>query len=160
MILFLDTEFTDISPDMELLSVALVSADGAFEFYGERNDVPPAQCSHFVRSAVLPQLTAPPPVSGDRSNLRPRLFAFIEGLPEKSRLACDSVFDMDLFIDLGGLPWPQRLDTHRLVLNVWMSAPAFVTAQHGYHAAGHPYHHALHDARGLRAGYLALNQAL
>jgi hypothetical protein len=158
MILFLDTEFTDLSPEMELLSLALVSVDGDYEFYGERNDVPAAQCSHFVRSAVLPQLTAPPPISGDRAHLQARLRAFVESLREVARLACDSNFDMELFVDLIGLPWPEQLNPMRLQMERtrWFYDQDFVLARSRYHTAGHPCHHALHDAHGLRAGYLGV----
>ncbi len=155
MILFLDTEFTDISPEMVLLSVAMVSADGRHEFYGERNDVPLRICSRFVREAVLPLMTAQPPISGDFANLRTRLRAFIEGLPEQGQLACDSFYDIDLLTWVIGEPWPKKLAPNRLDLNQWTSIPVFANAQALYHESGHPYHHALNDVHGLRAGYLA-----
>jgi hypothetical protein len=155
VILILDTEFTDLTPDKELLSLALTSADGGLEFYGERNDVPVEHCSQFVRSEVLPLMTAQPPVAGDFLHLRARLLAFINELPEKGTLACDSYIDFDLFNWVVGRPWPQRLNGNRLNLAELTSLPVFLEAQARYHEEGHPYHHALNDVRGLRAGYQA-----
>lgn len=155
MILILDCEFSDISPEMELLSLALISLDGEHEFYGERTDVPREHCSTFVRHAVLPQMNAAPPVSGDIQNLRARLRAFVEALPDTATLACDSFYDIELFSWAIGKPWPKKLDGNRLNLAKYTSIPAFSQAQHRFHAAGHSYHHALNDVRALRAGMLA-----
>jgi len=159
MILIMDTEFSDISPEMELLSLALVSLDGQFEFYGERTDVPREHCSDFVRHAVLPQLKAGPPVAGDIHNLRARLRAFVEALPDKATLACDSFYDIELFSWAIGKPWPKQLDGKRLNLAKYTSIPAFSQAQHRYHSMGHAYHHALNDVRALRAGMLAWQES-
>jgi len=54
MLLFVDTEFADVHA-RELVSLALVSADGAFEFYAERDPLP-ASPTDFVRSVVYPRL--------------------------------------------------------------------------------------------------------
>jgi hypothetical protein len=54
MHLFVDTEFADVHA-RELVSLALVSADGAFEFYAERDPLP-ASPTDFVRSVVYPRL--------------------------------------------------------------------------------------------------------
>lgn len=54
--LYLDTEFTSLSIDRELISLALVSADGA-EFYVELLDGwSEDACSDFTQETVLPQL--------------------------------------------------------------------------------------------------------
>lgn len=54
--LYLDTEFTSLSIDRELISLALVSADGA-EFYVELLDGwSEDTCSEFTQETVLPQL--------------------------------------------------------------------------------------------------------
>lgn len=156
MILVLDTEFTDISPDMELLSLALVSMDGAHEFYGERTDVPAERCSRFVREAVLPQMTAQAPISGDIDNLRTRLRAFVDGLPDVARVACDSFYDIEMLSWALGSPWPEKLDSSHLRLGKYLASPTFSESQHRYHSRC-SYHHALNDARGLREGLLAWN---
>jgi hypothetical protein len=54
MILFIDTEFADEGAS-DLVSIALVSDCGRFEFYAERNPLP-ARATHFVRSVVYPLL--------------------------------------------------------------------------------------------------------
>ncbi|WJN59668.1 3'-5' exoribonuclease [Pseudomonas sp. SO81] len=54
--LFLDTEFTNLTADYRLISLALVDTAGA-EFYVELNDGwSLADCSTFVHEIVLPQL--------------------------------------------------------------------------------------------------------
>lgn len=160
MMLILDTEFTDLAPDMELLSLALTSVDGRYEFYGERNDVPAAHCSGFVREAVLPLMTAQPPEAGDFLNLRARLRDFVESMPETATLACDSWWDFDLLCWVVGEPWPERLTPKRFDLGRLTGIPVFADAQACYHELGHPYHHALNDVRGLRAGYRAWLESL
>jgi hypothetical protein len=54
--LFLDTEFTNLTADYRLISLALVDPGNA-EFYVELSDGwSPADCSSFVHEIVLPQL--------------------------------------------------------------------------------------------------------
>lgn len=56
--LYLDTEFTSLSLDRRLISLALVEADGV-EFYIELEEGwSLADCSPFVVETVLPQLDA------------------------------------------------------------------------------------------------------
>lgn len=54
MILFIDTEFADVAAS-KLVSIALVSDCGRFEFYAERDPLP-AGATHFVRTVVYPLL--------------------------------------------------------------------------------------------------------
>jgi hypothetical protein len=160
MLLFLDTEFTTfLDPEMELLSIGLVSEDGQHQFYGERSDVPEERCSDFVREAVLPLMERKPPVACDWATLRDRLRAFIDQLPELATVACDSWFDFDLMRWLLGETWPERLGPTRLDLGPWTMTGVFAEGQAAFHESGFPYHHALNDARGLRAGYLAWREA-
>ncbi|MHC5350489.1 hypothetical protein [Metapseudomonas furukawaii] len=54
--LYLDTEFTSLTLDRSLISLALVACDGA-EFYVELLDGwSESSCSDFTRTTVLPQL--------------------------------------------------------------------------------------------------------
>jgi hypothetical protein len=56
MRLFLDTEFTSLTPEYKLISIALVDEDENF-FYAELNDTYKLEdCSDFVKSYVLPFL--------------------------------------------------------------------------------------------------------
>lgn len=56
MLLFVDTEFADTTAS-ELVSIALVSECGQFEFYAERYPLP-ASPSDFVRAVVYPLLSS------------------------------------------------------------------------------------------------------
>jgi hypothetical protein len=56
MLLFLDTEFTDLIPGNKLISIALVDEHEDF-FYAELTDTYElADCSDFVKSFILPFL--------------------------------------------------------------------------------------------------------
>ena len=56
MRLFLDTEFTSLTPEYRLISIALVDEDENF-FYAELTDTYKLEdCSDFVKSFVLPFL--------------------------------------------------------------------------------------------------------
>jgi hypothetical protein len=52
MMLFIDTEFAEQTA-RELVSIAMVSQDGRFEFYAERDPLPVTP-SDFVRTVVYP----------------------------------------------------------------------------------------------------------
>ncbi len=58
MKLFLDSEFTSLTQDAELISVALVS-DTDEIFYGEIDDYNKQKCSFFVKETVVPELLLP-----------------------------------------------------------------------------------------------------
>jgi hypothetical protein len=55
MKLFLDSEFTSLTQDAELISIALVSETSEI-FYGEIDDYNKQKCSLFVKETVLPKL--------------------------------------------------------------------------------------------------------
>lgn len=61
--LFLDTEWADLA-GTELVSLALVSADGAHRFYAERDPLP-AKPTRFVEEQVYPLLDRGPAALGD-----------------------------------------------------------------------------------------------
>lgn len=58
--LFLDTEFTDLRQDCELISIGIVASIDGYEdnpcFYAESIDYSEDKCSDFVRTDVLPHL--------------------------------------------------------------------------------------------------------
>ena len=57
MLIFLDTEMTDLCADRKLISIGFVSDDGKREFYAELSDTYQlSDCSDLVREAVLPNL--------------------------------------------------------------------------------------------------------
>ncbi len=77
--IYLDTEFTQLSLDRQLISLALVDAGGA-EFYVELSDGWCADdCSEFVHEHVLPQLDLARH-GLPRHEARQALHAFLAGL--------------------------------------------------------------------------------
>lgn len=57
MLIFLDTEMTDLCADRKLISIGIVSEDGSREFYSELiGTYQSSDCSEWVRENVLPHL--------------------------------------------------------------------------------------------------------
>ena len=160
MLLFLDTEFTDFI-DIELISIGIVSEDGLHTFYAERNDFRRESASDFVRTAVMPHLGQRPRDSLCREELGHRLYGWIHGLPERVFIACDSAHDRDLLWDAMYQGRPSNLDPKVVELASLTTVVRFNEAVYRYHLeTGAPRHHALHDARALRVGWMALNQSI
>jgi hypothetical protein len=160
MLLFLDTEFTDLGPEAELLSLALVAEDGSREFYLERTDVPVYACSDFVQAEVLPHFGKYPGARCDYPEFCNRLRSWVDALPERMAVACDYSLDFQFLGWAVGQPWPRTLEPGPLMLTHWLYSPAFGLAEEAYFAQGYPRHHALHDARAIRLGFLAARSAL
>ncbi|MDH0896467.1 MULTISPECIES: hypothetical protein [unclassified Pseudomonas] len=99
--LFLDTEFTRLTPDYRLISLALVDPAGA-EFYVELNDGwSPADCSAFVHEIVLPQLE-PTRHGRSRAEAATALHAFIAGYGEVEIVSDALAWDWPLLLELLG----------------------------------------------------------
>ena len=153
MILFLDTEFTDFQqPD--LISLGLVSECGRYEFYAERNDFDLARCSDFVRSMVLPKLGQGP--SGvNRTSLATALRAWLGDVHSFDsqtpvQVLYDFDTDFDLFCQVLSDPIPPWIEGS----NVAGDVNPIRWAREGLMESPDA-HHVLHDARELRAGWLA-----
>lgn len=154
MLLFLDTEYTD-PLNIELISLGLVSEDGKHEFYCERNDFEKDFCNEFVRNTVLPHIGKIPEVQVDRAELRKRLAAWFTTLPRSVTVACDSYTDWELVLNVLEGERPCNL-TGRYDLRSLIDDSTFHRAVCGYHEQdSQPWHHALHDARAHRMGWLA-----
>ena len=106
--------------------------------------------------AVLPLLGHVPGAAMTRAGLSASLRAWLAGLPNIV-IACNSGHDRDLFCD--------AID-YETIPNVvgWLNigslpeaaAKAFNAASSQYHSqTGHPWHQALHDARGRLVGWMA-----
>lgn len=154
MLLFLDTEYTD-PLNIDLISIGMVSEDGQFELYLERNDYRVEDCNAFVRAAVLPLLDAPLSNVLSREAMVMRLRNWFASLPRQVIIACDDRTDYELLIDAMDGAMPDNLagiqDVRPLV-----DSTTFHRAACQYHSTpGQPWHHALHDARAHRAGWLA-----
>lgn len=152
MLIFLDTEYTD-SLDCDLISIGMVSEDGRHELYVERSDYHAEWCSSFVRAAVLPQLGNTDPAV-DRHQLTVKLTDWFATLPRSVTLACDSFTDWELLLDAFDGALPTNL-AGRYDLRVHADSSVFHTAVVRYHELFGPWHHALHDARAHRLGWLA-----
>ncbi|MDG9923350.1 MULTISPECIES: hypothetical protein [unclassified Pseudomonas] len=105
-ILFLDTEFTNLTADYRLISLALVDPNGA-ELYVELSDGwSPADCSEFVHQIVLPQLD-PARHGRSRAEATRELHAFLAGYAEVEIVSDALAWDWPLLLGLlgaGGLP--------------------------------------------------------
>ncbi len=156
MIVFLDTEFTDLGPKGELLSMGLVQEDGERSLYLERSDFDPATCSEFVQSVVLPLLGRQPAACCRFDEFGDRVRSWLAAVPGKVvTIGIDFEMDWDFLVDVLHPDWPENVIAKPLHLRVWLSAPGFAAAEEAYFADGYPRHHALNDAQAARAGYLA-----
>ena len=152
MLVFLDTEFTD-SLDCDLISLGMISEDGLHELYVERSDYRMEWCNSFVHAAVLPQLGS----AGQALNqhqLSHRLKAWFAVLPESVVVACDSFTDWELLLDALGHEHPVNL-IGRYDFSEAVGSVSFRHAAVRYHELEGSWHHALHDARAHRQGWLA-----
>ncbi len=153
MILFLDTEFTDFN-EPDLISLGLVSECGRHEFYAERNDFDLARCCDFVQSTVLPKLGQGQ--SGvDRANLVSALRAWLESVHSfdgqgSVLVLYDFDTDFDLFRQALLDQMPDWIEGANVAEEVNSSSWARAGLMESPDA-----HHALHDARQLRADWLA-----
>lgn len=155
MLIFLDTEFTDFI-DCDLISIGMVSENGQYVFYAERNDYQREWVSDFARLAVLPHVGHSPEAICSREQLTQRLLRWFSLLPGRVRIACDSMHDRDLLWDALEGELPDNLDSGRYDLAPFSEEAAFRQAVFGYHSqTGHPWHHSLHDAHAHRLGWVA-----
>lgn len=100
--LFLDTEFTNLTADYRLISLALVDPAGA-EFYVELSDGwSQADCSPFVHAIVLPQLDLPSH-GRTRAEAAHQLRAFLAGYGEVEIVSDALAWDWPLLLELLGL---------------------------------------------------------
>lgn len=165
MLVFLDTEFTDFI-DCELISIGLVSEDGQRELYLEIDDFERDKCNHYVQVNILDLLGRSIYVEGRQAQatavpkrtLSTCLQGFFKALPRRVTIACDSEIDWGLLLD-GLVERPANL-VGRYDLRTLIDTPVFHRAVLNYHShPDRPWHHALHDARAHRAGWMAYMDA-
>jgi hypothetical protein len=151
MLVFFDTEFTELSPAAKLISVGLVTEDGR-EFYTELADTWRLDdCSEFVKSEVLPLLEGGVYLK-TRAELCLALGNWLESLDGSVSLVTDapswdwpwiaSIFNEDHL-------FPANL-VHRPVM---LELPEQQLEE--MRATAPRRHHALDDARVMRAAWLA-----
>jgi len=153
--LFLDTEFTDFI-NCDLISIGLISEDGRYEFYGERTDFNYDWCNDFVRSAVWAHLGEFPESKAKKHQLAERLYIWLGSQPYEIEIACDSLIDWELMIDALDGKIPENVKGYENMCAL-INKSSFNKALHKYYeTTGKPQHHALHDARAFRLGWLAV----
>jgi len=159
MLIFFDTEFTDLSMDAQLISIGLISEDG-MEFYAEIFDAYELpNYSAFVLDAVLPHLNGGDSlVSMDTLTLR--LGNWLEGFEQPLTMATDSItWDWPWILKLFSLPgtWSENLDKRPMSLYDLIGSPLFErTVDQVFRNAVPPLcrHHALDDAKANRFAWL------
>jgi hypothetical protein len=147
MRLFLDSEFSQLSAQAKLISLALVGQDRR-EFYVELQDTWQVDdCSDFVKKIVLPQLWggeyAMPIIEA-----RAALLRFLATYDEELEIVTDApVYDWELFCELAyhDGKWPKN------VRNFPTDATTLTATNDGEELP----HHALLDARIIASMFTA-----
>lgn len=156
MLVFFDTELSDLEPGCRLISIGLVSERG-HEFYAELSDTyQPNQCSAFVQTEVLPLLEGGS-AQLTWKHLQSHLRNWIEALGQPVTLACDSLsWDWPWIPKLfpSSAEWPHNLAPRPEHLK---QGDEFSQAVEECLLSGRR-HHALDDARANRAAWMATRQ--
>lgn len=146
-ILFLDTEFTDLLAP-KLIAFGLVSEhEIGPEYYCELLDGwTRADCSEFVLDVVLPLFDALPNQRRTRAEAALSLRDWLQRLPKPMTIVFDSEIDWILLTELAA-SWPSGVQP-------LLYQGSDCAAEERYHQLYQGrQHHALHDARALRAGW-------
>jgi len=159
MLIFFDTEFTDLHWEAKLISIGLVAEDGKRTFYAELSDTyQPKECGEFTRLAVLPLLEG-----GDKlltmHELSLRLGNWLEDFGVPVTLATDSLaWDWPWIQEIFHIEgtWPANLDGKPKIL-LFDADPGeeFNNALEHAFARGLRRHHSLDDAKANRLGWIA-----
>jgi hypothetical protein len=161
MLVFLDTEFTNLTQDAKLISIGLVDEDGERMFYAELSDTwQQNDAGEFAKHEVIPLLTGDAAHSMSMRELGDRLHAWIMELGDPVVLATDSLtwdwpWIVAIFEQHGA--WPSNLDRQPLLLtmNYLNDFDAFDAALKTAFVRGLRQHHALDDAQANRLGWIA-----
>ena len=156
MLIFLDTEFSSLRQKKpKLLSLGLISEDSR-DWYGELSDGWSVEdCHPFVVDNVLPLFTGP---KMKRASARRSLRAWIKQFEQAVTLACDWPMDFKLALELLGKP-PANLALDYYDLALLLDVEVYSASANRYYTRSRPPHHALHDARANRLGWLAWKSA-
>jgi 3'-5' exoribonuclease Rv2179c-like domain len=164
MIIFFDSEFTELGIDPKLISIGFISENGK-EFYAELTDTyEMTDCSDFAREAVLPQLDG----GYCRMTLGECASKFIAWLEtefsheEPLELATDSrAFDWVWIEELLCVAnaQPANLKNRPMILQFdAIRGARYLNAVERTYANGLRRHHALDDAKAHRLGWHSMNQ--
>lgn len=154
MLIFFDTEFTELGIDPRLISIGLVSEFGDRTFYAELSDTyTEKDCSEFVRLAVLPHLEGGNSVM-TLAELTLRLGNWLEDFGQPVRLATDSLsWDWPWIQEIFSIPgtWPENVERKPEILG--QNTELNLAIERAF-ASGLRRHHSLDDARANRLGWL------
>jgi hypothetical protein len=159
MRVFFDTEFTHLACP-SLISIGLVSEDGAQAFYLECADYPRGICSNFVVQQVLPKLHATADVMLPKAALRLKLAEWIAARVSQYgslSLVCDNHIDWELLVDiLEGTPPAVHWQPLIGLFEEGEYGAAYLWYLEKHHQLIQPKlaHHALHDAQWMRHAYV------
>lgn len=157
LIIFFDTEFTELGIDPKLISIGLISEQGDRTFYAELTTYQLSDCSDFVREAVLPHLEGGE-ARMDMHELTLRLGNWLESFDAPIQLATDSLsWDWPWIQEIFCLPgtWPENVARRPLILS---QSPEFNLAVEAAFTTGLRRHHSLDDAKANRLGRIAQQQ--
>lgn len=159
MLIFFDTEFTDLCIAPHLISIGLISEDGR-EFYAELSDTYVTKdCCDFVQESVLPHLEGGK-VLVPMHELALRLRSWLEAFEQPVKLATDSIswdwpWIQEIFGETG--TWPSNLDGKPEILK---QEADFNQAIEQAYAGGLRRHHALDDARANRIAQMLVSSRI
>lgn len=161
--IFFDTEFTDLVQEPFLISAGFASEDGT-EFYGELEPQFWAPwASPFVQANVAPLLDQVTHRTGGLSpfsltGLAQAIREWLERQSDEVVLVSDSPgYDFALLLNLfdeANEPWPGNKEKRARCFSLSSEAAA-LTYQREFRRIGLPQHHALADAKALRAAWSA-----
>ncbi len=174
ILIFCDTEFTDLANDAGLLSVGLVAADTADELYIEIADAKFRACSDFVKTEVMPLFGRHNPEILTREQAAVRIESWLDRQRGGNRqyqihLIADSLWDWRLLTKLYVTPsgQPYWSDTCNVVCRLLLSVlptpkfdqngcDLFIATMESYLRASGEQHHALVDARAMKPAWRAV----
>lgn len=152
MLIYLDTKFTTLGREAELLSLGLVSEDGQHQLYLEVSDYREKASSAFVVERVLPHFGKDPAALCDYLAISGRIRAWAATVPGKHVIACDSNIDALLLTWALASGWPSNIQFSIERIEPVFDPVEWELSVVAYFEA-HPHHirhHALHDACALR----------
>lgn len=176
--IFLDTEFTDLL-DPHLISIGLITENGKHEIYLERSDYDKSLSSAFVKAVVEPLIeTKGIPLH----EISQKLFHWLAMLPITNgtyKIICDYMSDWEILMDvIENLPPSIENDiellysaldarstihgmkTGNIIETCTRARNAFKMGVDDYfYSKKIPRHHALHDARANRHGWLIAQES-
>ena len=159
MLVFFDTEFTELGVDPRLISIGMIAEDGK-TFYAELTDTyTQADCSHFAVEAVLPHLEGGK-VHMTMLELTLQLSHWLKAFKQPVVLVCDSLAWDWMWIQEIFYPtetWPTNLDGKPKIIKC--DNAIFNKAVEAHFNKGLRRHHALDDAKANRSGWLALESS-